>query len=118
MALSATDRDALMRVHLVSGKSLNETREFFESLFIYAMLQHAEGKPVVLPYVGTLTLTHTGDVLEREGRVAQVEVDTVLDPMLVRSIGQFVDGDTTEADNILLDRIRKDFQVMEEESQP
>jgi hypothetical protein len=112
--ITKEEREALNKLHLIFGKPFVETREFLESLGIYAVFQYLEGNDIVIPYLGKISLTYKGDVLEKKGKKAVVQTTLALDDFLTKCIGQIEDGSKTDAEDILLNRLRAVFQKVEE----
>jgi hypothetical protein len=111
--ITKADRASLYRLHLLLGKSLNTTKKLMESLAIFVLLEHAEGRSVNIPYLGELTMTYRGEELTKAGKRAKVETQLVPSDFLVRNIGQLQDGDLTDAERLLMERVQEIFSSME-----
>lgn len=114
MALSLEERNTLRVVQLLFGKSTSDTKEFFESLGVFATLQYAEKKTITIPYIGTFTVEFKGDKITSKGKEAQAEFLFEPSPFLVRCIGQIEDKTETDAEKILISRFRNALQVKEQ----
>ena len=101
---------------MIFGQNLSLTREFFESLAIYVVLEQAEGREINLPLFGRVTLTYKGDQITKAGKEAIVESSMEASAFVIRNIGQIEDGVITDAERILLDRVKNIFARYEEGS--
>jgi hypothetical protein len=99
---------------LIFGQSVSLTREFFESLAVYVILEQAEGRGINIPLLGEISLTYKGDQMGRNGKEAIVESSLEPASFIVRNVGQIEDGVVTDAERLLLDRIKNIFSRYEE----
>ena len=72
--------------------------EIFESLAVYALLQHLEGQPFVIPNIGEASISYRGETYDHDGKHAIVDVSISSDAYLTRCIGQLQDGVITDAE--------------------
>lgn len=104
------EKKAINDVRLLFGKSTTETKEFFESLGIYCVLAYMKGEDVDIPYIGTLHINYSGDEVTSRGRTANLDITFSPSDFLVRNIGQVEDDSRTDAELILLSRLKQIFK--------
>ena len=109
--MTSAERKAINDTHLLFGKSATDTKEFFESIGIAAVLSYMKGEAIEIPYIGTLILTYEGDEVTSKGRTATLKADFNPSEFLVRNVGQVEDETRTDAEEILLNRLRKIFKA-------
>ncbi len=110
------ERDSIERLSLFFGESFTRTRDFLESLYIYAVFQQVQDDEISLPFFGKLKLSSVKDELLPEGRAAKLEVDFQPSRLLRKAVGQIKDGTITDAERILLNRIASIFSRFEEDA--
>jgi hypothetical protein len=114
MALTADEKAALTRIHLFLGQSRSLTQELFESLATYIIMEHLNGRDIVIPYLGKLALTFQGDEIRKTGKQAVVETHLDLSSLILRSIGQVHDGEVlTDAHRLRLSHLSEIFEQHE-----
>ena len=111
--LTREEKNSINRIHLFVGQSRSTTREFFESLAAFIVMEHLNNREVVIPFLGKLTLSYEGDEISKLGKQAVVKTQLEPSPMIVRSIGQAHDREITEAESVLLERLRGIFEQHE-----
>jgi hypothetical protein len=108
--LTQEEKNALNLTRVLFGKNARDTKEFFESLGIQAVLSYSKGDKIIIPFVGEISVKYTGDELSSKGRVAKLETTFTPSPFLVRNVGQIQDGADTEAEKILMSRFQAVFK--------
>lgn len=114
LKLSRAEKASLNRMKLIFGRNKDITQEFFESLAVFIMMEYLEGREVVIPLLGKLTFSYEGDELLPSGRQAKISASFLPESFLIRNVGQVQDESTTDAEMILMGRIRQVFASHEE----
>jgi hypothetical protein len=109
-ALTSGEKTALNSTRLLFGKNSHDTREFFESIGIQAVLNYVKGEKIVIPFIGELEVSYDGDEMTGKGRVAKLKTQFTPSPFLTRNIGQIQDRESTDAEKILMNRFRSVFK--------
>jgi hypothetical protein len=109
-ALTLSEKAALNSIRLIFGRNSNDTKEFFESIGIQAVLNYARGEKIVVPFIGEIEISYDGDKMTDKGRVAKLKTSFTPSSFLIRNIGQIQDGGPTEAEKILTGRFRSVFK--------
>lgn len=108
--MTTTERKAINDTRLLFGKSSTETKEFFESIGISAVLAYMKGETIEIPYVGSIQLEYEGDQVTSKGRTATLKATFTPSEFLVRNVGQVEDETKTDAEEILLSRLKQIFK--------
>lgn len=108
--MTTTERKAINDTRLLFGKSSTETKEFFESIGISAVLAYMKGETIEIPYVGSVQLEYEGDQVTSKGRTANLKVTFTPSEFLIRNVGQVEDETKTDAEEILLSRLKQIFK--------
>lgn len=108
--MTTTERKAINDTRLLFGKSSTETKEFFESIGISAVLAYMKGETIEIPYVGSIQLEYEGDQVTSKGRAANLKATFTPSEFLVRNVGQVEDETKTDAEEILLSRLKQIFK--------
>jgi hypothetical protein len=109
-ALTPEEKDALNLTRLIFGKNAHDTKEFFESIGIHAVLAYSKGDKIIIPFIGEISVKYAGDELTDKGRVAKVETSFTPSPFLIRNVGQIQDEASTDAERILMSRFQAVFK--------
>jgi hypothetical protein len=109
-ALTQEERNALNLTRLIFGKSYHDTREFFESAGVQAVISYSKGDKIVIPFIGEISVKYAGDEPTDKGRVAKLETAFTPSPFLIRNAGQIQDGESTDAEKILMSRFQAVFK--------
>jgi hypothetical protein len=110
-ALTHKEKDALSLTRVIFGKNAHDTKEFFESLGIQAMLSYSKGDKIIIPFIGEISVKYVGDELTNKGRVAKLETFFTPSPFLIRNVGQIQDEVSTDAEKILMSRFHAVFKA-------
>jgi hypothetical protein len=108
--LTQEEKDALNLTHLIFGKNAHDTKEFFESIGIQAVLSYSKGNKIIIPFIGEVSVKYVGDELTNKGRVAKLETNFTPSPFLIRNVGQIQDETSTDAEKILISRFQAIFK--------
>jgi hypothetical protein len=103
-ALTLNEKTALNSTRLIFGKSSHDTKEFFESIGIQAVLSYVKGEKIVIPFIGEIEVSYDGDEITEKGRIAKLKTSFTPSPFLIRNVGQIQDQETTDAEKILMNR--------------
>jgi hypothetical protein len=114
--LALEEREALHTIQLLFGKPLRHVRGLFESIAINAVISYLKQEDIVIPYIGALKVSYVGDKISGKGREARIKCELTPSAFLTRNIGQAEDGEETDAERILLNRIKGIFKSRLEES--
>jgi hypothetical protein len=109
-ALTQKEKDALNLTRLIFGKTAHDTKEFFESLGIQAVVSYSKDDKIIIPFIGEISIKYGGDELTDKGRVAKLETLFTPSPFLARNVGQIEDGTPTDAEKILMSRFQSVFK--------
>lgn len=109
-ALTQEEKNAVNITRLIFWKSDHDTKEFFESVGIQAVLSYSKGAKIVIPFIGEVSVKYTGDKLTERDLEAGLETVFTPSPFLVRNIGQIHDKTPTDAEKILFSRFRSVFK--------
>jgi hypothetical protein len=109
-ALTQDEKNAVNLIRLLFGKSVHDTKEFFESIGIQAIISYSRGDKIIIPFIGEVSVKYTGDEFTDRGRVAKLETAFTPSPFLIRNIGQIQDEAGTDAEKILMTRFQKVFK--------
>jgi hypothetical protein len=110
-ALTQEEKNALNVIRLIFGKNAHDTKEFFESLGIQAVLAYSKGDSIIIPFIGKISVKYAGDELTDKGRVAKLETSFIPSPFLIRNVGQIQDKVSTDAEKILISRFQNVFKT-------
>lgn len=111
--LDKQERESLNRMRLYFGKTKDLTQEFFESLSIFVVMEYLEGRDVILPFLGKLSLSYLGDTVTEEGRIASIKSSFEAGKFIVRNVGQVQDEVITDAENVWISRLFSSFVTAE-----
>ena len=109
-ALTLSEKTALNSTRLIFGKNTHDTKEFFESIGIQAVLNYAKGEKIIIPFIGEIELSYDGDEMTEKGRVAKLKSSFTPSPFLIRNVGQIQDKEPTDAEKILMNRFHAVFK--------
>lgn len=110
---SPEERDILHRVHLISGKPMNEITDMFEALSVVCVMAYLEKEAIVLPLFGKIDIEYKGDKLLESGlKEANLNIQITPGKFLKKVIGQIEDGDESEIEKILKGKIDKVLKNM------
>jgi hypothetical protein len=109
-ALTPEEKTALNSIRLLFGKNSHDVKELFESIGIQAVLAYVKGEKLVIPFIGEINISYSGDVMTEKGRVATLDTTFTPSPFLIRNIGQIQDKEPTDAEKILINRFQSVFK--------
>jgi hypothetical protein len=109
-ALTLEEKNTINLIRLIFGKNAHDTKEFFESIGIQAILSYSKGDKIIVPFIGEISVKYAGDELTDKGRVAKLETTFTPSPFLVRNVGQVQDEADTDAEKILMARFQNVFK--------
>ena len=69
-----------------------------------------KGETIEIPYVGSMQLEYEGDQVTSNGRTANLKATFTPSEFLVRHVGQYPDETKTDAEEILLSRLKQIFK--------
>lgn len=106
MRFSRQEKDALHKIHLLSGRSYEEVRDVYEGFLYSVVLSYLEKELVYFPLFGEIDIRFIKDKMTKQGREAELEISIQPSLMLKRIIGQIEDGDETDLEVILRNKIK------------
>ena len=62
-ALTQEEKNALNLTRLIFGKNAHDTKEFFESIGIQAVISYSKGDKIIIPFIGEISVKYAGDEL-------------------------------------------------------
>lgn len=116
MVYSKEDKDAILSIHLLSGLSIEQTKDFFEAVAVYSLLNYMQGKDTFIPLMGSLKFTYQGDKIRKRGKQAVVESKFDPCPFFLRNIGQIEDKEESDIELELREKIKSYFHKFDEGS--
>jgi hypothetical protein len=109
-ALTLEEKNTINLTRLIFGKNTRDTKEFFESVGIQAILSYSRGDKIIIPFIGEVSIKYVGDELTDKGRVARLETAFTPSPFLVHNVGRVQDEADTDAEKILMARFQNVFK--------
>jgi hypothetical protein len=109
-ALTQEEKNALNLTRIIFGKNVRDTKEFFESIGIQAVISYSKGEKIIIPFIGEVSVKYVGDELTDKGRVSKLETFFTPSPFLIRNVGQIQDETSTDAEKILMSRFQAVFK--------
>ena len=99
MRLSKTDKETIYKLHLQSGKSSTEIKDFFDQLFLLILLSYYNNSEVKIPHIGTLKVNITDVKLFKERQIPNFEITITPEDSLKEIIEDAYNGkmDSIEA---------------------
>lgn len=104
---SKKEKEIVHKVHLLTGRPHSEVRDFFESFLVTFLVDYLEKDSTSIPFFGDIKLQYLGDVNTPGGRVAKVDIDFTPTDFLVRTVGQIEDGEESDLEKHLKDKIQQ-----------
>jgi hypothetical protein len=109
-ALTLNEKTAINSTRLIFGKNSHDTKEFFESIGIQAVLNYAKGEKIVIPFIGEIEVFYDGDEMTEKGRLAKLKTSFTPSPFLIRNVGQIQDKEPADVEKILMNRFQAVFK--------
>ena len=107
--LNAEGKDTIEKTRLVAGATYEQTKDFFESLYATLILNYLENKPTYIPYFGKLDFKYIGDEIKQGGKEAILSCTFEADYVVKKTVGQIIDGEETEIENLFLRKIKMEL---------
>jgi hypothetical protein len=108
--LTQEEKTVLNLTRILFGKNALDTKEFFESMGIQAVLSCSKGDKIIIPFIGDVSVKYVGDEITDKGRVAKLETLFTPSQFLIRNVGQLRDETPTDAEKILISRFQAVFK--------
>lgn len=105
LKLYKKEKEAIHKIHLLTGKSVEDVRDVYEGILFMVLLAYLEKEPVYFPFFGEIELKYLQDRITQKGRVAEIDIDFSPNEFLLRIIGQIEDRDESDIEKILKERI-------------
>lgn len=106
LKINQNNKNTIEKMHLLTGKSKDDTKRFFEAFAFLLATDYLEGEWTNLPFFGDIKVHHTGDVPSDKGVRAQLELEFEPEDSLIKTIGQLVDGEKSEVEKTFMNRVR------------
>lgn len=107
---SKKEKEMVHKIHLLTGYPHSEVRDFFESFLVTFLIDYLEKDATSIPFFGDIKLKYLGDANFSTGRVAQVDAEFSPTDFLVRTVGQIEDGEESDLEKHLKDKIQQILQ--------
>lgn len=106
MRIEPKAKETLEKLHLISGFTIENIREVFESFLTLIVLNYLEGKETDIPFLGKFKLEYKGDRMNKKGKQAIVELNFKASDTLLKNIGQIEDKEQSDVAEMLIKKIR------------
>lgn len=83
--------------------NVSDVNSFLKSLMLLTLMNFSENESTKIPYFGELKIEYLGDKITDKGRVADLKVDFIPSPTLVKNIGQLIDVKNPNCDTKVTD---------------
>jgi len=114
---SEEDRFIFDNISLLTGLTFEQIKNVFEFHLLFQLSQYLEGKPITVPYLGTLDVKYSHDEIIRGHKRAVLETKFKDSELLKRSIGEIEDGENTTILSILKNFVESQLlYLIQEES--
>lgn len=107
---SKEDKQSIQELHLLTGFSYDECKEFLEGLAVMVFYHYIEDRDTHFPLLGDLYVGHVRDKITKQGKEAQLSTSFEPDSFLKRIIGQVADGKETDIEKQLRYKISRTMQ--------
>ncbi len=112
LRLSQEEKDLIYRVHLLSGKSMSDVNEMFESFCLCAVLSCLEKESIQIPMIGEMKVSYEGEEISALGKEAKVSIDVTPNKYFKKVIGQSKDGEESDIEKAFESKIRNILKSM------
>lgn len=109
---SQEEKDLIYRIHLLSGKSLSDITEMFESFCLCSVLACLEKESVQIPLIGEMNIKYDGEEISALGKEAKVEISINPNKYIKKVIGQIKDGEESDIEKSLELKIKNILKSM------
>lgn len=103
MKLNADEKITIELIRNLSKQNTSDINDYFKGLLLCTLMNYAENEPTVIPYFGTLNIKYNGDKNTQEGRIADLDVEFIPSPSLVRNVGQLIDAKNPNCETKITD---------------
>ena len=97
---SKKDKEALYEIQLLSGRSLENTKDVFVGMLTWLVYRYCSGKEISFPLVGRFNIKYIEDELKEKGNQAILNMSVTPSPTFLRLIGQIKDGEKTDIEKL------------------
>lgn len=91
MKLNSYEKNVEEILRNISGYSVEEIDNVLKAIMTYALLQYSEGENFTIPYFGTFHIDYLNDVVTKNGREANLNVEVFASKQLKSNIGHLED---------------------------
>jgi len=109
LRISKEGNEVIEKLHLLSGETIETTRNVFESLITQVAINYMNNSPTVIPFIGELKVTYLKDEIKKEGKLAVLETVLIPDPTLLKVIGQIEDKDEIDIEKTLKQKVSENL---------
>lgn len=103
---SQEEKDLIYRIHLLSGKSLSDITDMFESFCLCTVLSCLEKETLQIPMIGEMEVTYSGEDISAIGKEAKVSISVTPNKFLKKVIGQIQDDEESDIEKSFELKIR------------
>lgn len=107
MRFSQEEKDLIYRIHLLSGKSLMDITEMFESFCLCSVLSCLEKENIQIPLIGEMSVIYEGEEITALGKEAKVDINVKPGKYIKKIIGQIKDNQESDIEKSLELKIKK-----------
>lgn len=112
LRFSQEEKDLIYRVHLLSGKSMSDVNEMFESFCLCAVLACLENESIQIPMIGEMKVSYEGEEISALGKEAKVSIDVIPNKYFKKVIGQSKDGEESDIEKAFESKIKNILKSM------
>jgi hypothetical protein len=107
---SKKEKETIHRLHLLTGKSFGDIKDFYEGLLLNFVISYLDKEPIDIPLFGEIFFHYLGDEVTNKGRKAKIDIDFTPNDFLLRVIGQIEDGEESDLEKSLKEKIKKSLE--------
>ena len=109
MQISNMSKNTLKKLQLMTGQSLSDTKRFLKYFFSILILDFLENQSTHIPYFGEIKINYIKDIIRKEGKEAEINIDFIADKQLLKSIGQIIDNEESDLEKFLFKEIQENL---------
>lgn len=101
MKLSQQEKSVNEILRNISGEPIETINNVLRALLYHTLMNYSEGEDILVPYFGRFALKYKGDIITKQGRIADLETSYIPSDEMKLNIGVLEDvkengGDITE----------------------
>jgi len=106
MKITKEENMFIEKMHLISGKTHDEIKEFFTSIIMMLIFDFIEKKESHLPGFGVLKIDYLGDEINNGKKEAKLLIDLQPNDYIKKIVGQIIDKEENELHKLLKKKIK------------